>query len=152
MCTYKYMDLTIPLETITLNIRVAILVKKEGGFILEKSKGGYYFPVGGRVKAGETSEEAAKRELFEELGVSIERFRLRGIVELFFGPEDKCVQEICFVYSVSDIDDLKLTEEFGFYTLKQIESLDFRPQVIKEIMKSDNEHVLHLTMKQLPSF
>lgn len=141
------MDLTIPLEDITLNIRVAVLIKNGDGFILEKSKEGYYFPVGGRVKAGETSEEAAKREAFEEIGVSVEGLKLKGIVELFFGQEDKRVQEICFVYTVSDVSDVKLAEEFGVYTLFQIESLDFRPQVIKEIIKSDG-HILHLTMKE----
>lgn len=140
------MDLTIPLEKITLNIRVAILIKKEGGFVLEESKGGYYFPVGGRVKAGETSEEAVRREVLEELGVSVEGLRLAGIVELFFGSENNRVQEICFVYSVSDVNDLKLTEEFGVYTLEQIESIDFRPQVIKEIMKSNSDNILHLMM------
>ncbi len=142
------MDLTIPLEKITLNIRVAILIKNEGGFVLEKSKGGYYFPVGGRVKAGETSEEAARREIFEELGISVGGLRLTGIVELFFGGEDNRVQEICFVYSVSDVNDLKLAEEFGVYTLSQIESLDFRPQIIKEILKSTNDDILHLIMKE----
>jgi 8-oxo-dGTP pyrophosphatase MutT (NUDIX family) len=142
------MDLTIPLEKVTLNIRVAVLVKKEGGFVLEKSKGGYYFLIGGRVKAGETSEEAAKREAFEEIGVSVEGLKLKGIVELFFGPEDKRVQEICFVYAVSNVNDINLAEEFSVYTLEQIESLDFRPQIMKEIIKSDDDHVLHLTMKE----
>lgn len=142
------MDLTIPLEKFTLNIRVAVLIKKDGGFILEKSKGGYYFPIGGRVKAGETSEEAAKREVFEEIGISVDSFILKGIVELFFGSEDKRVQEICFVYSVSDVNNVKLSTEFGVYTLEQIESLDFRPQVIKEIMRLDTDSVLHLTMRE----
>lgn len=142
------MDLTIPLEKVTLNIRVAVLVKKEGSFVLEKSKGGYYFLIGGRVKAGETSEEAAKREAFEEIGLSVEGLKLKGIVELFFGPEDRRVQEICFVYSTAPVDELKLTEEFGVYTPSQIESLDFRPQVIKEVIKSEDENVLHLTMKE----
>lgn len=142
------MDLTIPLENITLNIRVAVLVKKEGGFVLEKSKGGYYFAVGGRVKAGETSKEAAKREVFEELGIIVEDFELSGVVELFYGPKDGRVQEICFVYHTPDINDLKLTDEFSVYTLEQIETIDFRPLVMKEIMKEGTGKVLHLVMKE----
>ena len=142
------MDLTIPLEKITLNIRVAVLIKKDDGFILEKSRGGYYFPIGGRVKVGETSEEAAKREVFEEIGISVDNLKLRGVVELFFGSEDKRVQEICFVYSVSDVNNVNLSEEFDVYMLEQIESLHFRPQVIKEIMKLKTDNILHLTMKE----
>lgn len=144
------MDLTIPLEKFILNIRVAILVKKETGFVLEKSKEEYYFLIGGRVKAGETSEQAAKREAFEEIGVSVEGLKLKGIVELFYGPENKHVQEICFVYTISNVNDITLTEKFGVYTLEQIESLDFRPQIIKEIIKSEDDHVLHLTSKDRP--
>jgi 8-oxo-dGTP diphosphatase len=142
------MDLTIPLENITLNIRVAILIKKDGGFILEKSKGGYYFPVGGRVKVGETSEEAAKREISEELGVVIENIKLKAIIEQFFGPKDNRFQEICFVYSVPDMNDLKLNDDFGIYSLEQIETINFYPQIIKEAMKATNDDILHLTIKE----
>ena len=122
------MDLTIPLEKITLNIRVAVLIKKDDGFILEKSRGGYYFPIGGRVKVGETSEEAAKREVFEEIGISVDNLKLRG--------------------GVADVNNVNLSEEFDVYMLEQIESLDFRPQVIKEIMKLKTDNILHLTMKE----
>ncbi len=138
------MDLTIPLENITLNIRVAVLIKKGDGFVLEKSKKGYYFPVGGRVKAGETSEQAAKREVFEELGIVVENIKSRGLVELFFERDGNRVQEICFVYSVSDIDDLNLTDEFDVFTIDQIENIDFRPQLIKEVMRADRDTTLHL--------
>jgi len=142
------MDLTIPLDSITLNIRVAVLIKKEGGFVLEKSKGGYYFPVGGRVKAGETSEEAAKREIFEELGIVVENVILKAVVELFFGNTNGHVQEICFVYSTPEVHNLNITNEFGVYTLEEIETIDFRPQIIKEVMMSDDNKILHLTMKE----
>jgi 8-oxo-dGTP pyrophosphatase MutT (NUDIX family) len=142
------MDLTIPLENITLNIRVAVLIRNRGGYILEESKNGYCFPVGGRVKAGETSKEAAKREVFEELGVTVESLKLRGIVESFFGRDGDRVQEICFVYTVSDAEDLELSNEFGVYALDQIESLDLRPHVIKEIIKSDSGTILHLVAKE----
>lgn len=142
------MDLTIPLETVTLNIRVAVLIQKDGGFVLEKSKGGYYFPVGGRVKQGETSEEAARREVLEELGVTTQDLQLRGVIELFFGRENDRVQEICFVYTASVVGMLELAQEFGVHTVEQIESIDFRPQVIKEIMKSKEAGILHITMRE----
>ncbi len=142
------MDLTIPLEDVTLNIRVAVLIKQQGGFVLEKSKGGYYFPVGGRVKAGETSLSAAKREVLEEMGTEVSDLVMRGVIELFFRSEDRRIQEICFVYSAEVDDVLTLGGEFGTYSLEQIETIDFRPKVIKEIMKAKQDSILHLVMDE----
>lgn len=142
------MDLTIPLESITLNIRVAILVKQDGCYILEKSKGGYYFPVGGRVKAGETSLQAAKREVSEELGVTVEGLTLKAIVETFFGRGNERVQEICFVYTAKDVEGLTLSSGFEVCALSDIDRIDFRPRVIKEAMKSSDDRVLHLMVSE----
>lgn len=142
------MDLTIPLENVTLNIRVAVLVKKDGGFVLEKNKDGYYFPIGGRVKAGETSLEATKREILEELGVAVESLSLKGVIENFFDIGSEHVQEICFVYTIQDMNNLKLGDEFVAYTVDQIDTIDFRPQNIKEIMNAVDGKILHLIMKE----
>lgn len=138
------MDLTIPFGDTTLNVRVAVLVKRGDGLVFEKSKKGYYFPVGGRVKVGENSEEAAKREVFEELGVVIDNLEQRGVVELFFARDGSPVQEICFVYSASVADDLELTEDFTVFTLEEIDNIDFRPKIIKEVMKARSGTILHL--------
>lgn len=139
------MDLTIPIGNIILNIRVAVLLKTRGGFILEKNKQGFYFPIGGRVKAGETSNEASQREVLEELGIVVTDLKFKGIAELFFESENGRVQEICFVYSAPDVDDLKLSSGQGTYTLEQIESMDFRPQILKQILQTASDEVLHLT-------
>jgi 8-oxo-dGTP pyrophosphatase MutT (NUDIX family) len=137
------MDITIPLENFILNIRVAVLIKKDGGFILEKGKGGYYFPVGGRMKTGETSIEAAQREILEELGVAITNLKLKAIVEQFFGDKDKRVQEICFVYTGDTARDVTLTDAFATFTAEVIDTIDFRPELIKEVLKSRDEKILH---------
>ena len=129
-------------------IRVAVLVKKDGDFVLEKNKDGYYFPIGGRVKAGATSLEAAKREVMEELGVAVESLSLKGIIENFFDIGSEHVQEICFVYTMQDMNNLKLGDEFVAYTIEQIDTVDFRPQIIKEIMNADDGKILHLTVKE----
>ena len=44
----------------------------------------YYYSIGGGVHLGETSEEAVKREVFEETGVEYEVDRLAVIHENFF--------------------------------------------------------------------
>ena len=60
------MDLTLPIEDKILNIRVAVILKTKIGYVLEKSKNGYFFVLGGRIKINESSEQAARREVFEE--------------------------------------------------------------------------------------
>ena len=47
----------------------------------------YYYSVGGAVHVGETAEEAAVREVFEETGVRYEVDRLAFIHENFFPGE-----------------------------------------------------------------
>ena len=143
------MDLTIPLENNTFNVRVAVLIQKDGGFILEeKTEGGYCFPIGGRIKSGETSEEATKREVFEELGIIVDACHLKAVVELFFSEQDNNFQEICFVYTAKHVDDFILPQGFKSYTLEEIETIDFRPQIIKEVMRSNNQDILHLHVRE----
>lgn len=142
------MDLTIPLEKVTLNIRTAVLFRTSKGYVLEKHLQGYCFPVGGRVKQGESSLEAAKRELFEELGVRIEKLALRAIVENFFDNGDRRVHEICFVYGVDYPEALELGGDLGAYPLEEIEAIDFRPRIVKEVLQAADDTVLHLIYKE----
>lgn len=79
------MDLTIDIEEYKLNIRVAGIIIHNNKVLLHKSiNKEYYALVGGRVKIGEDSKSAVKRELEEELGkeVCIEDFL--GVIENFF--------------------------------------------------------------------
>lgn len=142
------MDLTLPIGNITLNIRVAVVIKTEKGFILEKSNGGYFFVVGGRVKVNETSLDAAKREMFEELGLEVLSLKFKATIELFFGYKEEQVQEICFVYESQEINGLVLGEEFGFYTMSQIYEMDVRPSVIKQVLESNNDTVMHIIERE----
>lgn len=142
------MDLTIPVGNVTLNIRVAVLIKTNKGYILEKNKKGYHFVIGGRLKANETSKEAAKREVYEEIGVEIENLQLKAVLELFFKRDDSQIQEICFVYVAKIVIPLKLADNFGEYTFSEMQELDLRPVVIKEIIDSQNEEVIHLVHRQ----
>jgi 8-oxo-dGTP pyrophosphatase MutT (NUDIX family) len=90
-------DLTIFVNDIKLNIRVAVIIETDEGYIFEKDpKWYYYFIVGGRIKTNETSVEAAKREIYEELGIELENFTIKAIVENFFEENNIKYQEICF--------------------------------------------------------
>ncbi len=58
----------------------------------------YHRPVGGSLRFGETSEQAVRRELREELGVELDHLRLLGVLENIFSCEGQQAHEIVFVY------------------------------------------------------
>ncbi len=142
------MDLTLTVGNTILNIRVAVIIKTSKGYILEKHKDGYYFLLGGRIKAGESSEDGAKREVLEEIGVAPEGLKLKAIIENFFDTPEQKIHEICFVYTANDVNVLQLEEGLGEYPLSEIEHLDLRPNVTKEIITSTTDGILHFILQK----
>lgn len=75
--------------TVTPILAASIAVVNDNRFLLvrrgrEPAKGLYAFP-GGRLEGGETAEQAARRELFEETGISAGP--LRFVRDLVVGNE-----------------------------------------------------------------
>ncbi|MEW6617058.1 MAG: NUDIX domain-containing protein [Patescibacteria group bacterium] len=141
------MDLEIDIKGTFLNIKVVILVKTKNGFILEKSPNGYFYFVGGRVKINETSEEAAKREIFEEIGIKIEELTFKTIIENFFTlKENQHVHEICFVYTIDhklEINDL--ASNYVECPITNFENTDIRPRALKDyiLTNDDRPHIIY---------
>lgn len=142
------MDLTLPVEDKILNIRVAVILKTKIGYVLEKSKNGYFFILGGRIKLNESSEEAAKREAFEEVGVKLNELKLKAVIENFYTNNDeKQVQEICFVYLASSQENMNLIDGLAEYTTQQINDIDLRPIVLKQIILSEGKEISHFSLR-----
>lgn len=79
------MDCTFHAENGVFNYRVGAIILDGTRVLMTKSEGcGYYYSVGGRVKLGETAEQAVLREVFEETGVHAEIERLGFVHENFF--------------------------------------------------------------------
>ena len=74
------MDLQIKLQDTTLKIRVAGLVKTSKGYLFEKNQEkGYVFTIGGKIMLNESSEDAIKREIEEEIGMNVKEIKLRSL-------------------------------------------------------------------------
>jgi len=58
-----------------------LLLKASGKF-----GGGLWNAPGGKIIEGETSQDAAKREVFEETGLTVTHLDKLGFLEFFFGP------------------------------------------------------------------
>lgn len=112
-------DLCVPCGGGVLNIRVGAIIKKDGRLLMAGSEGlDYLYTVGGRIKFGETAEQAVVREVFEETGARLAVDRLGFIHENFFYGEDpskrgKMVYEISFFFYMKVPDDFApVTERF----------------------------------------
>jgi 8-oxo-dGTP pyrophosphatase MutT (NUDIX family) len=137
------MDLSIPIEDTTLYIRVAVLVKTRKGFLLEQSVDGYLFTVGGKIKLNETSKEAAKREVKEEIGMQIEDVTLRSVIENLYTNKGRKVHEICFVYSVDEFFEGEIPKGFVEVPVSEIDSLDIKPGSIGDLLKNTDNTFVH---------
>ena len=70
---------------------------------------GKYLGVGGKMKDGESPDECAKREIFEETGFRVTDLTLRGVVTFL---SDTWEDEIMFLYSAEQFDgEMKICDE-----------------------------------------
>lgn len=86
-----------------LNIRAGAIIMKNGKLLMVGNHRDYLYSVGGRLKFGETAEEAVIREVFEETGVRMEIDRLGFVYENYFygdapSNRNKLIYEISFFF------------------------------------------------------
>ena len=94
-------DLCVKIEEGILNIRVGAIIMKDDRFLMvENDRFDHLYSVGGRIKFGETAEEAVVREVFEETGRKMEIDRLGFIHENFF-PGDSLKKQGNIVHEIS---------------------------------------------------
>ena len=94
-------DLCVKMEEGILNIRVGAIIMKDNRFLMvENDRFDHLYSVGGRIKFGETAEEAVVREVFEETGRKMEIDRLGFIHENFF-PGDSLKKQGNIVHEIS---------------------------------------------------
>lgn len=78
-------DLTLPADDGVFNFRVGAIIMRGDEFLMTGNGAqGYLYSVGGRVRFGETAEQAVVREVFEETGTLMQVDRLGFVHENFF--------------------------------------------------------------------
>lgn len=95
----KMNDITLSTPDGIFSCRVGIIIVKDGKILLvHDEEYGIYYTVGGRIRFGESSLEAAKREAEEELGFCPEIVRPMFIHENFFRDGRGPVHELGIFY------------------------------------------------------
>ena len=92
-------------------VGVIYIENSNGEFLMQKTsleKGGEYSSTGGHIVSGETPLLSIKREVFEELGINIEK---EEIEELGFLCYDKPLRFMFYLKKDIDINDVKVQKE-----------------------------------------
>lgn len=106
-------DMCVPCDDGILNIRVGAIIMKDGKFLMVgNERDSYLYSVGGRIKFGETAEDAVIREVLEETGIEAEIDRLGFIHEnYFYGDAPTNFGKL--IYEISFFFFMKVPENFA---------------------------------------
>ncbi|MBQ4542435.1 MAG: NUDIX domain-containing protein [Clostridia bacterium] len=133
---------------------VGILFDEQNRVLIQKvADNPFYCLPGGRVELGESSIEAVKRELEEELGFDVVVEKPLFFLENFFNRASGAeVHEIGIFFrvtsSVAPKEDWEIVENdkgilktlrYKWVTLKELENEDLRPAFLKEKLLNLNE-------------
>lgn len=156
-------DLTLPVDGGILNIRVGAIIMKDGKILMVgNDRTDYDYSVGGRVRFGESAEDAVVREVYEETGVRMKIDRLGFIHENFFpsdvpGKEGKIVYEISFYFYMNVPEGFEPVcesfEEGG--ARERLEWLDldakktFYPEFFRTKLAKPSDGVKHILTRDL---
>lgn len=151
-------DISLPCEDGYINIRVGAIIMRDGKFLMVGNhvRPEYLYSVGGRIKFGETAEEAVMREVEEETGVHMDIDRLGFIHENYFYGDcgdktGKLVYEISFFFYMKVPTDFEpsghsFTEDESAEYLRWIspdEDVKFYPEFFRTELTDPSDSVKH---------
>lgn len=146
-----------------LNIRAGAIIMKNGKVLMAgNSRTDYLYSVGGRIKMGETAEDAVMREVLEETGVKMEIDRLGFVHENYFYGDSannrgKAIYEISFFFYMKVPENFSpvcesFTDDGGEEFLKWVSpesNVKLYPQFFKTELKHPCSSVKHIVTNQL---
>ena len=156
------MDVKIKSDDGNFKMRVAGAIIKDGKLlVVDIANNNFYCLPGGHVHLGESTLDAIKREIKEEIGVDVLNVKFLSVIENFFtNAKGKVVHEVCYYYTVYaegvntndytylENDDGELKElKFKWFKLEDLEKVDFRPKILAEKFASRNFELEHIITK-----
>ncbi|WP_440896970.1 8-oxo-dGTP diphosphatase [Amphibacillus sp. Q70] len=121
---------------------LVVVVHKEHILLLQRNKGDFFglVPPGGKVDFPETFIDSAKREVFEETGLTLNNIQLEGLSGYI---NEKKGEQFIYVdyYSDAFTGELKNSSEgnCAWYPLSKFDLLDIHPDIktrIKQILEN----------------
>lgn len=115
------MDICVKSGSEKFNYRVCAMIISDGKILaMHDERSLYYYLPGGRVKFGETAENAVIREVQEELGITARVIRPLWLNQAFFTEDvdDLHYHELC-IYFLMDITNTDLLIRGESFTVKE---------------------------------
>jgi 8-oxo-dGTP pyrophosphatase MutT (NUDIX family) len=113
---------------------------------------GYWLLPGGKVRLGEPSVDALRREICEELGREVEVGPLRVVVENIYRESGRTRHSIGLYHEIHGVEpDLRPGEwaaehEFRWFDVADLDAVDLRPPGIVSVLREWPEVLTHLTL------
>lgn len=122
-----------------IDLKVMLIVVHDGKLLategFDKTKNERFLRLlGGSVNFQETSEDAIRREIKEELDSEIENLELVDVVENIFEYDKKKGHQTCFVYK-GDLKRKELLEQEKIHIIEKTYEADAVWMPIKEILE-----------------
>ena len=115
------MDISYKTESGKFNYRVCAVIISDGKILaMHDERSPYFYLPGGRVKMGETAEDAVIREVREELGIIAKIARPLWPNQAFFTEDVDHLRyhELC-IYFLMDISETDLLERGNEFTVNE---------------------------------
>ena len=147
-------DMCVPCGDGLINIRVGAIIVRNGKVLMVKSEfGDYCYSVGGRIKFGETAEQAVVREVFEETGVHMTVDRLGYVSEVYFYNDSpkafgKPVYELALYFYMNVPEDFTLASDHigdgveRFQWVAADDPVTLYPNFIREAIRDPKPYVV----------
>lgn len=126
---YKYLRQYVGHRPIILPGSVVIILNEQNEILLQKRHDGYWGLPGGLMDLGESFEEVAKREVFEETGLVVENLKLLNIFsgsEYYFKvPNGDELYSVTAVYYTRDVSgnmkiDYSESEKMQYFSINDL--------------------------------
>ena len=133
-------DISFDLDGVRFNYRVSCVISSGGKYLLHRKKGDPFWNlIGGRVSLGESSIDAVKREIKEEIGCDCSISGLAYVSENFFRLKDTDYHELLMIFRgelEEEIreDCIEQDIEIRWFTEDEIRQMDIRPAYSREVI------------------
>ena len=150
-------DISIKVGNHVLNYRVSAIFRNGDKILLHHDLNSVHYTLpGGRVKEGETTAEAIKREVTEEMGQNIKIIKPASFIENLFTMDGKKYHEILLTYEIEFLDKTMYEKEkmhtieknkdleFVWFDKNKLDDIVFVPNILKTLLKDAPKEFKHI--------
>lgn len=141
-------DIRVKIDKTKFDVRACGILENNGKILVSTEIDGTQTLSGGAVKIGETTEQAVKREFFEETNLHVEVERLAAIIENKFKMDEDDYQQVIFVYYLSlsgnQKQELVRKEKINAEWIDKSQITNLKPIVLNDLIQSEKQEIQHI--------